>query len=181
MNSNLEEIYLEAEADIRNSNYAEAFKKYETLLYDEPGNAPILNSLGWLYKTQLDNFEKAENYFKAAIKSEPLYPHPYFHLASLYADMEKFDDLKQHLENCLRVPTIEKSWVFAKFGLVEELGLHFEEAISFYEKAILISCIKEKIADYKLDIERCREKLGMSGRHSDLIKKKRGFFNNVFK
>ena len=51
MTTQLEELYLEAEADIKNNNYAEAFKKYETILYEEPGNGPTLNSLGWLYKT----------------------------------------------------------------------------------------------------------------------------------
>ena len=63
MNTNMEELYLEAEADIKNNNYAEAFKKYESILYDEPSSAPAHNSLGWLYKTQLDDYGKAENHF----------------------------------------------------------------------------------------------------------------------
>ena len=33
MNANSEELYLEAEADIKNNNYSEAFKKYESILY----------------------------------------------------------------------------------------------------------------------------------------------------
>ena len=46
MNTNMEELYLEAEADIKNNNYAEVFKKYESILYDEPDSAPAHNSLG---------------------------------------------------------------------------------------------------------------------------------------
>ena len=40
MNANSEELYLEAEAGIKNNNYAEAFSKYESILYEEPDSAP---------------------------------------------------------------------------------------------------------------------------------------------
>src|SRR5580692_531241 len=79
MNTNMEELYLEAEADIKNNNYAEAFKKYENILYDEPDSAPAHNSMGWLYKTQFDDYAKAENHFLTAIKCDSFYPHAYFH------------------------------------------------------------------------------------------------------
>src|SRR5689334_11545940 len=121
MNIHLEEIYLEAEADIRNNNYVEAFKKYESILYEEPTNAPTLNSLGWLYKTQLENYSKAENYYKAAIKANPTYPHPYINYATLLADMERFDELPPLLEKCLKIPMIDKSVVYSKYAFMEEL------------------------------------------------------------
>jgi len=44
MNANSEELYLEAEADIKNNNYAVAFKKYESILYEEPDSAPAHNA-----------------------------------------------------------------------------------------------------------------------------------------
>ena len=160
MNTNMEELYLEAEADIKNNNYAEAFKKYESILYDEPASAPAHNSLGWLYKTQFDDYGKAENHFMTAMKSDPLYPHPYFHLAALLMDMERWDELGQHLEKCLKVRTIEKSWVYGRYALIEEVKLNFEKAIYFFEKAILSSQNDEKIKDYKQDIERCEMKDG---------------------
>ncbi|MFI5154251.1 MAG: hypothetical protein ACHQET_13005 [Chitinophagales bacterium] len=167
MNTNMEELYLEAEADIKNNHYAEAFRKYESILYDEPGSAPAHNSLGWLCKTQLDNYTKAENHFLTAIKSDPLYPHPYFHLAVLLMDMERFDELAQHLEKCLTIRTIEKSWVYGRYGMIEELKLSFEKAIYFFEKAILSSQNDDKIKDYKQDIERCEMKMGIRKKHTD--------------
>jgi outer membrane protein assembly factor BamD (BamD/ComL family) len=48
MNTNSEELYLEAEADIKNNHYAEALKKYESILYEEPDSPQAHNSLGWL-------------------------------------------------------------------------------------------------------------------------------------
>ncbi len=104
---NIEEIYLEAEADIKNSAYVEAYKKYETILYEEPNYAPAHNSMGWLLKNQFDDLEKAENHFMAAMKSNPLYPHPYFHYAVLLTDMERYKDLEKHLDKCLKISTID--------------------------------------------------------------------------
>ncbi|MDR3715551.1 MAG: hypothetical protein P4L51_22300 [Puia sp.] len=165
MNTNSEELYLEAEADIKNNNYAEAFKKYESILYEEPDSAPAHNSLGWLYKTQFDDYVKAENHFQTAIKCDSLYPHSYFHIAALLMDMERFEELGRHLERCLKVRTIDKSWVYGRYALAEELRLNFEKAVYYFEKAILASQNDDKIKDYRQDIERCEMKMEIWKKH----------------
>ena len=165
MNTNSEELYLEAEADIKNNNYAEAFKKYESILYEEPDSAQAHNSLGWLYKTQFDDYAKAENHFLTAIRCDSLYPHSYFHLAALYMDMERFDELIRHLDRCLSVRTIDKSWVYGRYALMEELKLNFDRAVFYFEKAIMSSQNDEKIKDYREDMERCEMKKEISIKH----------------
>ena len=166
MNTNSEELYLEAEADIKNNNYAEAFKKYESILYEEPDSAPAHNSLGWLFKTQFDDYAKAENHFITAIKCDPLYPHSYFHIAALLMDMERFDELNQHLERCLRIRTIDKSWVYGRYALSYELRQDFDKAVFYFEKAILASQNDDKIKDYRNDIERVEMKREIAVRHA---------------
>lgn len=156
---NIEETYLEAEADIKNNAYVEAYRKYESILYEEPNYAPAHNSMGWLLKNQFDDMEKAENHFLAAMKASPLYPHPYFHYAVLLTDMERYKELEKHLDKCQKIATIEKSWVHARRGILNELQMQFEEAIKNYESAIRITLSDEKIKDYKADIERCKMKL----------------------
>jgi tetratricopeptide (TPR) repeat protein len=165
MNTNSEELYLEAEADIKNNNYAEAFKKYESILYEEPDSAPAHNSMGWLYKTQFDDYAKAENHFLTAMKYDPLYPHSYFHIAALFMDMERIGELTQHLEKCLRVRTIDKSWVYGRYALMEETKMDYDKAIYYFEMAILASQSDEKIKDFRQDIERCRMKMEIKDRH----------------
>ncbi len=165
MNANSEELYLEAESDIKNNNYAEAFKKYESILYEEPDSAPAHNSMGWLYKTQFDDYAKAENHFLMAIRCDSLYPHSYFHLAALFMDMERFEELSRHLERCLKVRTIDKSWVYGRYALSEELRYNYEKAVYYFEKAILAGQHDDKIKDYKQDIERCQMKLEIKKRH----------------
>jgi tetratricopeptide (TPR) repeat protein len=167
MNANSEELYLEAEADIKNNNYAEAFKKYESILYEEPDSAPAHNSMGWMYKTQFDDYAKAENHFLTAIRCDALYPHSYFHIAALLMDMERFDELTKHLEKCLKTRTIDKSWVYGRYALMEELKLNFDKSVYYFEKAILSSQNDEKIKDYKHDIERCEMKKEISKKHEE--------------
>jgi tetratricopeptide (TPR) repeat protein len=166
MKQQLEELYLEAETDIRNNNFAEALRKYQSILYDEPASAPVHNSLGWLYKTQFDNYSKAESHYLAAMKCDPKYPHAWHNYAVLLTDMERYDELKKHLERCLDVMTIDKSWVYIRFGLMEELNLRFQDAIQYYEKAILVSLNDEKIKDYRNDIERCNSKQELPKNHT---------------
>ncbi|MEX6690112.1 hypothetical protein QTN47_21565 [Danxiaibacter flavus] len=159
MTTSFEQLYLEAEADIRNNNYHEAFQKYESILYDEPDFAPAHNSIGWIYKTQFDNYEKAEMHFKAAMRANPLYPHPYFHMASIYVDLERFDELQRHLDKCLNVITIEKSWVHYRFGLMNEIKGNYAAAIKNYQQAILFCMNNDKVKDYQADIDRTKTKM----------------------
>jgi len=155
---NIDELYLESEADIKNNLYGEAFKKCESILYEDPMHAPAHNSMGWLLKTQFDDYERAEKHFLTAMKCAPIYPHPYFHYATFLTDLERYDDLVVHLEKCLTVATLEKSWIHSKRGIMEELKMNFPDAISSYEKAILSSLNDDKIKMYSDDIERCKNK-----------------------
>lgn len=159
MNSQLVEIYLEAENDIKNSNYMEAFRKYESILFEDPANAATHNSLGWIYKSQMDNYEMAEKHYQAAVNSDPSYPHAYLNYAILLMDMERYADLRLLLEEAQDVPAIEKSWIFQRLGFASELQLRFEEAMEYYEKAMMLSLNTDKIKMYREDLERCREKI----------------------
>jgi len=165
MNSYLEETYLEAEADIKEGNFVEAYRKYEAILLEDPTNGPTLNSLGWLSKTQIEDFTKAEAYYKGSIAADALYPHSYLNYAILLTDMERLEELEELLQTCFRIPTVEKSWVYMKLGLMEELKLNFKAAISNHEKAILVAINDEKIKDYQQNINRCKSKIELSKNH----------------
>ncbi|MFY8129250.1 MAG: tetratricopeptide repeat protein [Chitinophagaceae bacterium] len=158
MTTKVEQLFLEAEVDIRNNNFHEAFAKYESILYEEPRFAPAHNSIGWLYKTQLDDYANAEVHFKAAIQNDPSYPHPYFHLASIYFELEELDKLAEHLDKCKNIKAIEKSWIHHKRGSLAELMYSFSNAINHYKMAILESFNNERMTEYRADIERCEQK-----------------------
>ena len=162
MTSRIEETYLEAEADIRNNNYHEAFQKFENILYEDPSFAPAHNSIGWIYKTQFDNYEMAETHFIAAMKIDPQYPHSYFHLASILIDLERYNELKKHLDKCLKISTIDKAWVYYRMGMLEEIKGNYDKAIREYKTAILNCFNNDKIKSYQADIERCKTKAAIA-------------------
>src|SRR6476619_1747854 len=166
MNSQQVEIYLEAENNVVNKNYVEACRKYESILFDEPGNAATHNSLGWSYKTQMDDYAKAENHYKAAINGDPSYPHSYLNYMILLMDLERYNDIQTLAKRAIKVEAVDKSWIQHRLGLVEELQLHFDEAINLYEKAILYTLNDEKIKGYKEDVARCEEKRELLSKHS---------------
>ncbi|MEQ1552880.1 MAG: hypothetical protein ABL929_01810 [Ferruginibacter sp.] len=152
---NVDELYLESEADIKNNEYTEAFKKCETILYEMPDHAPAHNSMGWIFKTQFDDYARAEKHFLMAIKMAPLYPHPYFHYATLLSDLERWDDLDLHLSFCVEIATLDKCWIYSKRAAMYELLQNYAHAIKNYKQAILFSLSDDKIKTYKEDIERC--------------------------
>ena len=161
---NIDELYLESEADIKNNEYTEAFKKCEAILYEEPDHAAAHNSMGWIFKTQFDDYARAEKHFLMAMKMAPLYPHPYFHYATLLTDLERWDDLDLHLQYCKEVATLDKSWIHSKRAAMHELNQQFEDAIKFYEQALLHSISDDKVKCFSDEIERCLLK-------KDLLKK----------
>ena len=152
---NVDELYLESEADIKNNEYTEAFKKCEAILYEEPDHAPAHNSMGWIFKTQFDDYARAENHFLMAMKMAPLYPHPYFHYATLLTDLERWEDLDIHLSFCEEVATLDKCWINSKRAAMNELTQNFDVAIKYYQDAILVCIIDDKIRCYREDIDRC--------------------------
>lgn len=166
MNTQLVELYLEADNDVKNSLYAEAFRKYESIIYEEPGNPMAHNSLGWLYKAQMDNYQRAENHYMAAINSDPNHPHAYYNYAMLLFDLERFEELDTFLKKMLKLPFIDRVWVYHRYGLIKELRYAFEEAVTYFEKAILSSLNTDKIKGYQEDIERCSEKIELAKKHA---------------
>lgn len=161
MNSRTEELYLEGESAIKNGNILEAKQTYETILLDDPQCYYAHNSLGWIYKTQFDDYKKAENHYKAAVKFGPTYPHAYYNLIYLLTDLERFNELEQFLKSCLQVPVMDKSLIYNRFGLLEEMKENLEQAILYYKKAIKLCLIDDKIEDMKKNIARCEYKLQM--------------------
>jgi tetratricopeptide (TPR) repeat protein len=169
MNTQLVELYLEAENDIKNNQYAEAFRKYESIIYEEPGNPMAHNSLGWLYKTQLDDYRQAENHYTAALSSSPDHPHAYYNYAILLYELERLEDLNRLLKKMLAFPFLDKAWVYHRHGLVRELFYAFEDAIAYFEKAMLSTLNSEKIKNYQEDVNRCKEKMELAKSHAQWL------------
>jgi hypothetical protein len=84
----------------------------------------------------------------------------------LLMDLERYNDIQNLAKRASKVEAVDKSWIQHRLGLVEELQLHFQEAINLYEKAILLTLNDDKIKGYKEDITRCEEKRELLLKHT---------------
>jgi tetratricopeptide (TPR) repeat protein len=160
----IEDLYLESDQAIKNGNYVEAKNLLENILSEEPNYSLAHNSLGWIYRTQFDDYLTAENHYLAAIRFCPEYPHAYWNYIFLLTDMERFEELEGMLYRCLKVAMINKAQVHNQFGLMYEFQEQYHKAISSYEMALRISVSDEKIEEYRKSISRCEAKLGMTNK-----------------
>jgi len=157
----IEDLYLESDQAIKNGVYVEAKNLLENILSEEPNYRLAHNSLGWIYRTQFDDYATAENHYLAAIRFCPEYPHAYWNYIFLLTDMERFDELEAMLYRCLKVAMINKAQIHSQFGLMHELQEQYQQAIGSYETAMRISVNDEKIDEYRKSIGRCQVKLEM--------------------
>jgi tetratricopeptide (TPR) repeat protein len=90
-------------------------------------------------------------------------------LASILADLERFEELSEFLDRCLGIRTVDKSWVYFRFGMIAELRGQYREAIEWFKKALLQTMNNEKVKDYQLDIERCTTKMNINQPHKPWV------------
>jgi hypothetical protein len=56
---------------------------------------------------------------------------------------------------------MDKSLIYNRFGLLEEMKENFSQAIIYYKRAIKLCLIDDKMEDMKKNIARCEYKLQM--------------------
>ena len=159
MHTDTDELFLEAEKELKNDNYLEAKKLYEQVLEDSPGYAAAHNSLGWLYYSKFENLRIAENHYRAGITFDKNYPHCYWNLVDVMIDEKRWNEAVDFITNtCLHVVTLGRSQCYSKLGIIEELQHQYDKAIANYIQAIKNTCSNERIEDLKKDIARVEYK-----------------------
>ena len=159
MTSRLEQLYLEGEQAIKNNDFVEAIHKLEEMLAEDPQSCRAHNSLGWLYRTQLDEYDRAETHYTMCLKYAPNYPHAYWNYVYLLTDLERYDEAVQLMRRALNVPSVDKPSVYNRLGMIHELQAQYADAVANYKKAIRLCLNNETIEDYKRHVERCEYKM----------------------
>ena len=156
----LEDLFLEAERELKSENYLEAKNLYEQVLEEDPEFAGAHNSLGWIYYAKFEDYRKAENHYRASIAFNKSYPHSFWNLVSVMIDEERFDEAIVFLNNvCMKTPILNKSTAHEKLAMIAELKSDFKTALEYYKKAVLKTCSNDKIEEFKKDIQRVEYKL----------------------
>lgn len=154
----LEKLFVEADQDIKDGLIAEAFDKLVYIIEQETEYGKAYNHLGWIYETKYKNYAKAEECYRLSLKYAPDYSAVYLNYAILLSTLERFDELKDHLEGALKVRGVNKSKIWNEYGIMKELQGSYTEAINAYKKSIQYSLVNDDIDRYQKSIDRCKRK-----------------------
>ncbi len=153
-----EDMLFEADDLIRNNRIAEAVGLLEGIIAQVPDFGKAYNHLGWIFETKLKDYHKAEDMYKQCIAYNPEYPPVYLNLSIVLSSLEKYEELEKHLNKALGIPGVDKSTIHNEFGILRELQLNFNEAITHFKDAIRYCLNDTNLETYSKSIDRCRRK-----------------------
>lgn len=159
MSSELENKYLESDALIKQGDYVNAKSILESLIFDYPNSGMVHNSLGWLYRTQMENYQRAGEHYKASINFDQEYPHSYFNYAYMLLDLDDPKGARQVLEKAFAIRSVNKPKLRYELARIYEYEGNWEKAQEYYKMALQSSINNELINDIERDLERCMKKM----------------------
>ncbi|WP_339832197.1 tetratricopeptide repeat protein [uncultured Altibacter sp.] len=154
----LEELLDQANMDIKNGQYDEATNKLEKIIDMDPNFGKAYNHLGYLYEVKFKEYEKGETLYKLCLEKSPMYPAVYYNYAVLLSTLEKYDELKELLDQAITIPGITKSTIYNEYAIMYEQQGKLTAAIEHYKKAALNTLDKSVLERAKGSIERCKMK-----------------------
>lgn len=157
----LEEKFQQADLDIKDMLYDDAVSKLEEIIEEDPKFGKAYNHLGWLYETKFKNLKLAERYYQLALKYAPDYTAGYTNYAVLLSTLEKFTELKAHLDLALEVPGINKSTVYNEYGIMYEQQGNYPMAIEYYKKSAKATLSDDTLNRAMASIKRCETKMSL--------------------
>lgn len=160
-NTDFEDLYLQSEAAIREGDLIRAKQLIEQMLMEDPRSAIAHNSMGWFYRVQFEDYRKAEQHFRTALRNNPNYPHAFWNYAYMLTDLERFEDLERLLEQGMNRPAIQKTLIYNQLGEMREVQGRFDEALWAYQQAIRRSTKSDQIETLWDAIERVEEKVAL--------------------
>ncbi len=158
----LDQLYFKATREIEEDKIADAFETLSRIIEQDTEFGKAYNLLGWVYYNKYNNYNKAEECFKLAMKYVSENPSVYQNYASLLLTLEKFETLKEHLDHAINIPGINKPEIWNKYGTMYELQGQYDQAIQAYKEAIKYSLINEDIEAYEKSILRSKKKIAIN-------------------
>lgn len=130
----------------------------ESGLYDEPGYAKLHNTLGWMYQYYQMNVDLAIRHYELAIYFDAENDSAYRNLAYLLFNEKRYKEATDLLVRALATKSVDKAYVYERLGTLSEKRENYQEAMDFYQKALMECIDNEEITEIKQNIKRTRMK-----------------------
>lgn len=159
----LEQKLQNADNDIKDGYIAEAVKKLEEILLEDPSFGKAYNHLGFIHETRFKEYEKAEKFYALGLQHAPTYPAIYFNYAVLLSTLGKNEELERLLNKALTVDGVDKGSIYNEFGIMYEKMGNLDKAIESYKQFGMLTLSQDQLTKAKQGIDRCQSKKEMFG------------------
>ena len=154
----LTDQFFAADQLIKEGKIAEAMQVLTDIIAEDPAFGRAHNHLGWIYETKYQDYNRAEQHYKAAMQFSPEYMASYYNYAYLLSTMQRHEELTKHLDKALKIPGINLSTIYCEYGVMYELQGKLDEAIKAYKESIKYTLDTKEIERISGFIERCKQK-----------------------
>lgn len=153
-----EEIFNQADLDIKDGYYEDAFKKLESILIEDPTYGKAYNHMGWMYETKFRDYGKAEEMYQRALETMPNYPPIYSNYTILLSTLRKFDKLKEVVAKGMTVAGVDHANLYNELGIMHEQSGEYDQAIENYTNCAKQTLSKDTLDRAMASIDRCKQK-----------------------
>lgn len=157
----LEDQLLYADQLIKENKNAEAIDVLEAIIAEAPDFGKAYNHLGFIFETKYQDYNKAEEFYKLALKFSPNYTAVYYNYAILLSTLKKWDELEALLHQAETIPTINRATIANEYAIMYEMQGKFDEATNKYKEYISHVFDNKQIDNALASIERCQRKKEM--------------------
>lgn len=148
----------QAEAMVYRGEVDEALNMLESLLFEEPGYAPLHNVIGWAYLYHIGNTARAELHFRAATRFASNYAPPCLHLGILLNRAGRYHEAIQFFRAGLRGQGAYLPALMEGIAQAYEMRQEYRLAIRAYREAATASVTDEEVNRMLSAARRCRRK-----------------------
>jgi tetratricopeptide (TPR) repeat protein len=157
----LDDWFFEADQLLKDNRIGSAVELLYRIVAREPAYGRAYNHLAWVYEVKYQNLEKAWELYRLAINYASDYLPVYLNAIVCLSKMERFEELKELLEQARQVPGISRSHLLGEEAIMYEMQQDYLKAIDTYKQAIAFTLSDDDIDYYKKCIERCQRKMNI--------------------
>ena len=157
-NDYIELVIEEAERAIDACEYRQAERMLLSALHEEPGYAKLHFNLGWLYESELEEFELAAIHYWHATRFDPSMSQAWWYLIDLLINEKRYKELLVVIQEGLKIEEVKKCNLYNGLGIYHESQKEYSKALSNYKNALLETVDEYQTSSLNKSIKRVRNK-----------------------
>lgn len=154
-----EEYILKAKEHIDSWDYIKAKRLLMELLEEQPDNGRAHQLLGWIYASQLNQYDMAEIHFKMAMQFDPYHASTYSDYIYLLKMTGRYQEMIKFAEKAQKTEGVNHAYILRYKAEALEMLHDYKASVDTYNRAIINALDEELINSCEQGIERIAKKI----------------------